>query len=136
VQVLTDLIIKAGSGTPAERLQSATQLAALLEAEEARYQDVVGGPALLPNQRAQFSIGKALAVLKVGRASGFGKPGTAVQPERPAGGASGCFLPPAGRLPAEGRGERQPAAQASGGADQPSAAPGSPQAAGAHRRPP
>jgi hypothetical protein len=66
-QVVTDLLVKAGSGTPAERLQSATQLAALLEAEEARYQDVVGGPHLQPNQRAQFSIGKALAALKVGR---------------------------------------------------------------------
>ena len=67
MQVVTDLLVKAGSGTPAQRLQSAASLAALLEAEEERFEDIVGNPNWLPNQRNQFNIGRALAVVKVGR---------------------------------------------------------------------
>lgn len=63
-QVVLGLLAELADDTPAAVL-AAHRLAALLEAEEAKYRAVVGDPHANPSLRNHYGIGKVLAFIKV-----------------------------------------------------------------------
>jgi hypothetical protein len=77
-QVVLGLLRTLDEGNGEEQVGAAHHLAALLEAEEAKYRAVVGDPHANPSLRNHYAIGKLLGFIKVrgrprpGRGAGNG----------------------------------------------------------------
>ena len=72
MQAVREHLAALSSGTGGAQLAAAAWLAELLEAEEARYRDVVGDPYGNPSGRNGHSIGRLLGLIKVGVGRGGG----------------------------------------------------------------
>ena len=64
-QAILGLLRTIDEGEPDEQCFAAHRLAALLEAEEAKYRAVVGDPHANPSLRNHYAVGKILAFIKV-----------------------------------------------------------------------
>lgn len=65
-----ELLQQARSASYVQQLHALRQVSCMLEKEEAAFRQLVGDPFATPNQRAGFTIGKLLAVVKVGCVAG------------------------------------------------------------------